>query len=121
MYARVCFENNEIESSKRLARSALAVLDPWKHIEAVRCRTTLFFLESKSTTEHSPDLISDSIEQIASDPLLTVSEKSRLCKAEAFALEKTGFDKESQKFIEAARGYLTRVPKETGLSAVARA
>jgi tetratricopeptide (TPR) repeat protein len=121
LYARVCFENNDFESSIRLARSALAVLDPWEHIEAVPCRTTLFLLESKTSTEHAPKLISDSIEQIANDPLLTVSEKSRLYKAEAFALEKTGFKQESQKFVEAAQGYSKGTPRATGLSAVARA
>jgi tetratricopeptide (TPR) repeat protein len=121
LYARVCLENNDVELSERLARSALAVLDPWGHVEAVRCRTTLFLLESKTDAVHTPSLISASIEQIANDPLLTVFEKSQLCKAEAFAIEKTGFEKESQKFLEAAQDYLTGIPKEAGLSAVARA
>jgi tetratricopeptide (TPR) repeat protein len=121
LYARVCFESQDAGSAERLALRALNILEPWEHIEAVRCRTTLFLLQSANAGKDARNLIAASIEQIAKDPLLTGPEKSNLCREEAVALQRNGFRDDSRAFVEAAEACSKFPAPEVQASAVAQA
>jgi len=86
---------NDAEA-EMLAGRAIAVLEPWKHYEAMRCRVTLALAHLRMGRPWAATGIEVSVEQIHADPLLRTAEKVRVVEAEAIRLEQYGRTSDAQ-------------------------